>query len=864
MLSRLRVFGLLLSCLGFAALDAHAQTPTPTPAPLQMGLSSPFARTVKPLTITGRGGKWVPLAVTLSNTGAPVTGQVQLQLAPMQGGSFNYAPNSFTTTVELPTNSSKRVWLYARLDRPDIGGFDVTFTGRGFSNLSQRVPVTQPDPEQREVMVVSDSDIGLSDTLRALRAQALFRAGRAPTNNFGTGVSPVLPFSFGKDLVPDRWIGFESADMVVLGDFPHIALSPTQIDALRGYVQGGGTLVVLGGSNAGRLSSSPLKDLWPLAPTTSVPASGAEVASLVAHYVTKAQNGADRLGGAPVVVTRGALTPDAILREGTPAQPLLSQREVGAGRVLFLSYDPSQPPFKGWSGQANLWSDLFKRSAKVKTLETVDANFLASSSANFSGGGYAPPPSSYSGDESGAPSSLTGQLLSKLSHAEQLTMPPVSRIAWFLALYVFFLVPLNYAVLRVIDRRELAWVTIPVIVVAFSVWAYTEALSIRGRAILTRQMDVVQSSIGSKTGRVDSLFWLFSPRRTTYDISTAGQAAALCDYATVAGGEQGNFSVAQPLDGSSFKIEGAPLRMWTDRAFASQSLGDLKQGLSLNGNQIRNGLGVDLYGAVWVQDGGVTGLGSLPDGKTLLLKPNKAKKKKFGADISGAIVNASKLDAVFDQSSRANGIPQAALSAALGEGFGKLNSVPMLLAWGKQSVAPFSIGADNGQGRQMTLFIFRAPKLPTLLAAQEATVQRVAFEPFTAGQSPSQGGFAMFDCELPEAKSLTMRARGTGASSYAAQMYAPRPPSFPGGAVEPVRPGRVPLKDVVRFEAWDVQEGKWRGVDGTMKTDSSPAGGWNFAAAVPPQCIRRPDNTMRVRVRLANAGAQVSSLRVEE
>ena len=95
---------------------------------------------------------------------------------------------------------------------------------------------------------------------------------------------------------------------------------------------------------------------------------------------------------------------------------------------------------------------------------------MATATANFSNGGYAPPPPNYYNDDEGSPTTLTGSLLSALSKAPQLRMPPVSRIAWFLALYVFFLVPLNYAVLRLIDRRELAWVTIPVIVVAFSLW----------------------------------------------------------------------------------------------------------------------------------------------------------------------------------------------------------------------------------------------------------------------------------------------------------------------------------------------------------------------------------------------------------
>lgn len=859
MLSRVRVFGLLVALLSGLVPCARAQTPTPTPAPVQMALSSPFASTVKPLRITGRSGKWVPVAITLSNKGEPVSGEVQLRLAPNQGGSFNYAPNTFQTSVDLPTNSSKRVWLYARLDRPDVGGFEVTFSGRGFSTLSERVPVTQPDPEQREVMIVSDTDIGLSDTLRALRSQALFTSGKAPTNNFGTGLTPVVPFTFSKDMVPDRWIGFESANIVVLGDFAHIQLSPTQIEALRGYVQGGGTLVVLGGANAARLSSSPLKDLWPLAPTTSVPATTGEVAQIVARYVPgQPQNGGDRLGGAPVVVTRGRLAPDAISSLGTSAQPLFSVRDSGAGRVVFLSFDPSQPPFKGWSGQSGLWSALLDQSAsKVNTLETVDADFLASSYSNFGAGGYSPPPN-YNGGGEGGSSSATGRLLQTLSHAEQLTMPPVSRIAWFLALYVFFLVPLNYAVLRIIDRRELAWVTIPIIVTVFSVWAYTEALSIRGRAILTRQMDVVQSTVGSKAGRVDSLFWLFSPRHTTYDISTGGQNAALCDYATQSGGEQGNFSVAQPLDGSSFKIEGAPLRMWTDRAFASQSLGNLKQGLSLSGSTLHNGLGVDLFGAVWVQDKTVTSLGALKNGASFTLSPPK-KNQKFGADISGAIVRASKLDAVFDQSSRANGIPDAAISAALGGGLGKLNPSPMLLAWGKQSVAPFSIGADNGQGRKMTLFIFRVPTflLPANMKAREATVSRASFEPFSPGQSPAQGGFQVFNCEVPSVSALTIHAHGTGVSTYVAQAFG-RPSRFDPPTSQP-----VPQNEMVRFEAWNVQSAGWQPISGTMRIDRSPAGGWNFSAKVPPQCIRQPDRTLRVRVRLANAGTQVSSLSVD-
>lgn len=815
-----------------------------------MALSSPFARSQKPqpLAVMGRSGKWVPIAVTLSNTGDPVTGQLQLQLSSGVGGSaLDYPSNTVSTGVEMPTNSRKVVWLYARLDRPGAGALDVSFSGRGISVPTQSVSVTQPDSEQRQVMVVSDTDIGLGGTLRSLRAQALFPGGRAP-GNVATGQNPVIPFAFGRADVPDRWIGFESADLVVLGDFPHSALSPQQIEALRGYVQGGGTLIVMGGANAARLASSPLKDLWPIVPTSSAPASAGEVADIVSRFVPNPQNGADRLGGSPVVVTRGAPLPGAKLEEGTPEAPLFTTKDVGAGRVLFLAYDPSQPPFKGWSGQGRLWGDLFLKKARVRSLETVDADFL------FTNGMMPTTPYASSGypvvrfGQQDAPLSLTGQLLDSVSKAPQLRMPPVSRIAWFLALYVFFLVPLNYAVLRLIDRRELAWVTIPVIVVAFSVWAYTEALSIRGKAILTRQMDIVQSTVGSNSGRVDTLFWLFSPRTTSYDISSGGRDAALDDFAGKSGGEQGAFSIEQPLDGSSFHLNAAPLRIWTDRAFASQSLGDLGQGVTFQGQSLRNNTGTDLYGAVWVQDGRVTGLGTLKNGASAALKP--AKSPAFSADILGEIVRQSNLAKtnVFDSSSIANGIPHNALAAALGDNFGKSGATPMLLAWGKNSIAPFSIGLSGAQGSQMTLFVFRAPVLPKTLPAHQAMVQRVSFDPFTPGNASSQGGFALYDCEVPDVPSLTLHARGIG-----------------------IRPTLKATKDydspfdskLVSVEAWDASAAKWQRLNGKTRFDRSPAGGWNFSAPVPAGWVRRPAGSLPVRVRLDNSGAQVSSLRVE-
>ena len=834
-----------------------------------MTLSSPLALKATPLALTTKAGRWFPVAVTLANSGPAVSGEVRLRL--VNSGGFEVAPNDFYSTVDLPTNANKVVWLYGRMERPGITGCEITFSGRGFAPIKQYVGIAPLDDEQRLVVTVADSDDGLQSALQSLRANALFRGGKKP--QFNPNLQPVRAIQATSADVPDRWIGFDGADMVVLGDFVHTSLAPKQLDALRGWVQGGGNLVVVGGNNAGRLNTSPLRELWPLVPTSSAPANANEVQSLVTNYVPDPKNGADRLGGAPVVVLRGNLAADAALKVGAPNAPLLAVSERGAGRVMELSFNPGQPPFVGWSGQGKLWGEVFNSAVDVRRIETGDPAFVSYGGMGINpnspaySGGY------YGGDMDNMPVSATGQMLRGLSKVKQLTMPPVSQIAWFLALYVFFLVPVNYAVLRLIDRRELAWVTIPVIVVAFSVFAYSAALSIRGKAILTRQVDIAQSSIGSNTARTDSLLWLFSPKRTSYTLTSGGQGAVVADYANEAGAKQGAFSVIEPGDGASFEAQDANVWMWTDRTFSAQSLGDLGKGVTLNGDALVNNTPLDLRGAVWVSGARVWSLGDIKVGASA--KVSGAGTATSGADLPGAIANAANLDKIFDSSTLSNGIPNSAMQLALGNDLGKYNDAPMLIAWGKTPLSPIKIGdarADN-----ITLMIFRAPasQLSDALASRAATIKPVSFVPLdpanaTNPSAQSGGGYQIYDATLPAGENLILKARGLGISpmgdSIAPQSGAFLAPGVPAPVPLPTgtpKPGaKKPPATWVRFEVLDARSSKWQPLEGEMKRDNSPARGWNFRARINPNMARTPDRLLRVRARLANQQAKVTGLNI--
>ncbi|HEX8234353.1 MAG TPA: hypothetical protein VF600_00190 [Abditibacteriaceae bacterium] len=690
--------------------------------PVTMLVGSPLARTAKPLAIQVKTGRWFPVAVTLANTGEAVQGRLELRL--LASGGQNDREAVFYTEVELPANQArKRVWLYGRSDGEEFDNARVTFSGRGFKSLSVLFNLTPTELGTRNLLTVSDNEERL-DYLSSFNNRKLANAEElriaASTQTLSSGQGFVRPLGTMRDMLPDRWIGLEAVDMVVLQDFPHAALGPEQISALRGYVAAGGTLLVPGGANWQRLAQSPLTDMWPLTPTSSVAISNAQVQQIVGRYLPSsgALSGADRLGGAPVLVTRGALRPDARVLGAMAGEPLLLARDMGAGRVLFLTADPTKPPFLGWRGLAPLWIDLFAHMGKVRRLEYVDRAAMPFSGANV----YQYGNSAYNA----TPINATGQMLQSIRRLAQLRTPDTSVIAWFLALYVFCLVPVNYFVLRSLDRRELAWVTVPIIAVVFSVASYIAARNIKGTELLTRHINIVQSAGASGVARADSMLWFFSPRRASYNISSDNPQMVAGDYIdpfdlSRSEVERTSLSVRQPDAGRAFRVEDIGVNMWSEDKLIGQGVVNLGRGVTVqptqNGFSVRNDSPFNLRGAVLVTGGQVRGYGDIKSGVSA------TNGKSDGSDISnpqlvGRIENAAQLREIFKESAASTGatatdtstmsdLANRALVTALGADFPNNTKQALLIGWSTQAASPLEIENATARAQNVTVFVYR-------------------------------------------------------------------------------------------------------------------------------------------------------------
>jgi hypothetical protein len=97
--------------------------------------------------------------------------------------------------------------------------------------------------------------------------------------------------------------------------------------------------------------------------------------------------------------------------------------------------------------------------------------------------------------------------------------PPFSTIALFLGAYLIAVVPLQYIVLRRLDKREWAWGTTPLLAFGFAAGAYFVGNQGRERAVTYNCAAVIETGAGQKTGAAVARFGLYSPTRATYSLA---------------------------------------------------------------------------------------------------------------------------------------------------------------------------------------------------------------------------------------------------------------------------------------------------------------------------------------------------------
>ncbi len=366
-------------------------------------------------------GAWFPVQVTLTNQGDDFTGELVIA----------YAQARHKFPLELAANAQKAfaTELYIN-DKNPSQQIDISLLPESGQEISlERIPLTCN--ATRLISLLTDTPSAFT-ALNAL----------PPANTTDVAYLDVASLS-------ENWLGLQAMDILLVSNVDATKLSEKQHAAIRTWVQKGGQIVFGGG--AGYQSAwDGFDDLIPLT------VSGASVADVT----IKLDTASDGLTLNSILLIEGTLADKTKTLFSAGDKPLVVQKNLSAGVVTLLTFDPNISAFRGWDQVINFYDYLLIGvSDKQDFSEVKEWNYLIDATSRFDG----------------------------------LTLPSTGLIFGLLILYIILVGPAQYIVLRIIGRLELSWVTIPAITLIFTLALIFTGWDMRGSKPRVNQLAVVHS-----------------------------------------------------------------------------------------------------------------------------------------------------------------------------------------------------------------------------------------------------------------------------------------------------------------------------------------------------------------------------------
>ena len=379
----------------------------------------------------------------------------------LAGGS--QGQTRFAKAVDLPTQSDKTYVIYAQ--PPAFGSeLEIILASGEQKVASTKAKFSIHDATQLVVAVVAERPEPIVGSL-----------GLLPNQN---QVAPLV-MSIAPEDLPDRVEAWNTLDRMVWQDIDSNRLTNVQLDALRGWVAAGGRLVIAGGT-AGPKSLAAFPDvLLPYRPTATTDVPAAALGGLLGELPATATD---------LPALSGDLTDGRALAT-VGDRVVAAERTYGIGQVTLLGFDPAADWIAETKASAGMWRRLLPAR---------------------SGGGLV-----FSDDN---------MLVSAVSQLPSLALPPVGGLIVLLGAYILLIGPLNYLVLRRLDRREWAWLTMPVLIVAFTVGSFAFGAALRGNDVIVNEVAIVSGAPGATDGSGQIYVGIFSPSRGRYQVRVPGGA----------------------------------------------------------------------------------------------------------------------------------------------------------------------------------------------------------------------------------------------------------------------------------------------------------------------------------------------------
>ena len=659
--------------------------------------------------------------VTVYLTGAGVKGECQLQVLVRNADQVA----TYSRRITLPEGQIKEArtegfvfrlnpldYSMGRMSSTSEVTIQLLNDGRQIAHKTVALPLATSS-DSYNVLALTRSGSGLNFLTR--KKMGLFhrhsdseetsnsRPSASPQqSNNGVNPNASLTLAYTRpESLPVNEQGYDMVDAIALADMPVDGLTEAQTSALKGWVRSGGLLILSGGGDMARLKSQFWQEMLPIAQTGSGTANDLPELSSRYHWPIKS--------AVPFQILKGSLKPGARVLLGSAANPLVIAAPYGAGTVVLTTFDYQDPTVRSWSGGPLLWRDLLKcGNDMVQARNTLR-----------------------SGTRNGSAAMLVADAL---AGRRATSTPAFYTIAIFLAAYIILLVPVSYFILKRIDRRELAWYTAPALIAGFTLVSYIIAISIKGGSLTVNRAAVVEGQAGSPIYAGYGQFTVYSPKRSTYDVSlrTAGDTETGLHevvpgelfHAQSLGGE-----MVIEQDGGTV-LRGLQIGLWDKKSF------DMPVAINAHGAfdatavmvdgarakvTVTNNSNISLRDCALMNGDSPTPVGDLPPGKSVTATV------KWASGSNSSVIRipgmSQGIDADSDSPESTRGrirsaVTQALQDSASGQRYGWMNNgtdgsfgkTPnILVGWFDDPLMHITVNKSEPQGVETNVFVLHLP-----------------------------------------------------------------------------------------------------------------------------------------------------------
>ena len=463
--------------------------------------------------------QWTPVKVLIENTGKDLEGNLEVLVHSETGRSVIYA-----VPVVIPNTSSKEYTVFVKMQGL-TRTLDIQFVDNNEKVISSieakdLTPITR---DKYMLGLVTDDDPSLGYWKDRMDGNMLF--------------SNYQPISLSTETFPDRKEILDNFSVMIINNIDTSSFTEEQITALDAWVADGGILIIGTGSNGKRTLSGLSNRI--------VPVESGEVSQIDAATALEDIAGKPILGEIPLDVMDLQMDGGSLL-VNQEANNLIWLNQKDSGWIYTAAFDIGTEPIISWIGNKLLWENLLAESLPEQTTLTLRNPF-----------------SEYEN---------SGGVEEVLGYIEAMDLPSAAVVLFVLLLYLGLVGPMNYIILKKIDKREWSWFTIPALSVVFALAIYGLGYNAKGGELIMNTVSIVEMDSDSKSAELTNYVGIFIPKRGDYQIDVDRDALLALNQQNTNGSYFPEVSdrgivEARILQGKPSQIIFNDVNVWTMKTF---------------------------------------------------------------------------------------------------------------------------------------------------------------------------------------------------------------------------------------------------------------------------------------------------------